>query len=109
MHHRSAFEQQGLAKDMPVSELGWVKLDGRGEIAKFSSAVVKAKGKDVIQDTPDDLGDLAEKQLLGLIKQYRDPNQGYMSRPRPDFDFRYVGPYDHFCLLYTSPSPRDRG
>ncbi|MEP6444948.1 MAG: double-strand break repair protein AddB [Hyphomicrobiales bacterium] len=98
MHHRGAFEPQSLAQDMPVSELGWVKLDGREDQAHLQSAIQSVK-KDEVPDTPDDLGDMAEKQLLGLIKQYRDPNQGYMSRPRPDFDFRYVGPYDHLARV----------
>ncbi|MEP1444046.1 MAG: double-strand break repair protein AddB [Hyphomicrobiales bacterium] len=98
MHHRGAFEPQGLAKDMPVSELGWVKLDGREDQAHLQTAIQSVK-KGEVPDTPDDLGDMAEKQLLGLIKQYRDPNQGYMSRPRPDFDFRYVGPYDHLARV----------
>ena len=98
MHHRGAFEPQGLAKDMPVSELGWVKLDGREDQAHLQTAIQSVK-KGEVPDTPDDLGDMAEKQLLGLIKQYRDPNQGYMSRPRPDFDFRYAGPYDHLARV----------
>lgn len=98
MHQRGAFVAQGLAKTMPVSELGWVKLDGREEQAHFQTAIQSVR-KGEVPDTPDDLGKLTDAQLIGLIRQYRNPDQGYMSRPRPDFDFRYVGPYDHLARV----------
>lgn len=81
-----------------VSALGWVKLNGRSQRAEFQSALKNA-GKGEHQDTPDDLGKLAEEQLIGLIRQYRNPKQGYMSRPRPDFKFRYEGDYDHLARV----------
>ena len=28
---------------------------------------------------------------------------------RPSFEFGFLGAYNNDCLLYTSPSPRDRG
>lgn len=98
MQQEGAFDFIAPLSSRTVSQLGWVKLDGRTNTALFKPAIIKAK-KGEIQDTPDDLGDLAKQQLIDLIRQYRDPNQGYMSRPRPDFKFRYEGDYDHLARV----------
>lgn len=98
MQQKGSFDFIAPLSSRIVSQLGWVKLDGRTDTALFKPAVIQAK-KGEIQDTPNDLGDLAEQQLIGLIRQYRDSNQGYMSRPRPDFKFSYEGYYDHLARV----------
>lgn len=94
MQQKGAFDFKGPLSSKGVSELGWVKLDGRRDAAPFRSAIMRNSG-----DTPDGLGELAEQQLIGLIRQYRNPDQGYLSRARPDFEFRYVGDYDHLARV----------
>ena len=94
MQQKGVFDFKGPLSNQSVSKLGWVKLDGRTNKASFKSAI-GAK----TDDTPDGLGELAEEQLIGLIRQYRQPDQGYMSRPRPDFQFRYEGDYDHLARV----------
>ncbi|MEP4705373.1 MAG: double-strand break repair protein AddB [Hyphomicrobiales bacterium] len=98
MQQKGAFDRIAPFSSRSVSQLGWVKLNGREDTAPFKSALITAK-KGETQDTPDDLGDLAEQQLVDLIRQYRDPEQGYMSRPRPDFTFRFEGDYDHLARV----------
>lgn len=98
MQRSGAFDFIRPLSGKSVSVLGWVKLDGKTEKAELKSAVQTArKGED--RDTPDDLGRLAQEQLFDLVRQYRDPARGYMSRARPDFDFRYEGPYDHLARV----------
>lgn len=95
LNQKGAFDFRAPLSARATSVLGWVKLDGASDQAGFASAIEK-KDKDT---TPDDLGRLAGEQLLGLIRAYRKRDQGYMSRPRPDFQARYVGDYDHLARL----------
>ena len=94
MQQKGAFDSKGPFSSQSVSQLGWVKLDGRTDKASYRSAVISKDG-----DTPDTLGDLAGEQLHGLIREYRKPNQGYMSRARPEFKFRFKGDYDHLARV----------
>ncbi|MEO0945284.1 MAG: PD-(D/E)XK nuclease family protein, partial [Pseudomonadota bacterium] len=98
MKQRGAFDFKGGLSQKPVSVIGWVKVNGRDVVAPFKPANIMDK-KNEPGDTPEELGALAERQLISLIRQYRSPSQGYMSRPRADFETRFQGDYDHLARI----------
>ncbi|MEM8795134.1 MAG: double-strand break repair protein AddB [Pseudomonadota bacterium] len=98
MIQAGAFDFLGHLSNRSVAELGWLKLDGLSDEVALRSAVETPK-KDEPAFLPDDLGALALEQITSMIRAYRNPDQGYMSRPRVDFQFRHEGPFDHLARV----------
>lgn len=98
MIKRGAFNFVSPFSSRPISEIGWLKFDGLTNEPKFTSALIKPK-KGEVGDTAEDLGDLAEDQLIKIVRAYRNQEKAYLSRPRPDFEITYESPYDHLARV----------
>jgi ATP-dependent helicase/nuclease subunit B len=77
---------------LAVAGLVHVRLSGAGE----GGAWLPVAGADV---DPAVLAVEARARLEALVARYRDPLQGYASRPRIAFERRLDGPYDHLARV----------
>ena len=87
LHKRS----KAIKTDKEVAQVGSIASNGDAEIGKMISDAMQKVGKE---------GVITVEEAKSLDTEL-DVVEGMM------FDRGYLSPY--FCLLYTSPSPRDRG
>jgi ATP-dependent helicase/nuclease subunit B len=75
-----------------VETLAWLALGRVGRFDPFRSAVDR-------DWTADRLGAEALVRLKALILAYAAEDKPYLSRARPQFETRYVSPYDHLARV----------
>lgn len=82
----------------PISELKYVKVSGSGEGGEVCE-VTALPTRTAPPVTAEDLAEAVMAKLRGLIAMYRNPKQGYPSRPRIQFSRQTGGPYDHLARV----------
>lgn len=88
----------GLPK-APPGELTYVEVTGRDPAGRVEvRAAPDGDGKSVLVSA--DAANAALDGLIGLVRQYRDPERGYASRTAPQFVKLYASDYDHLARVF---------
>lgn len=83
---------------LPITELLYVKLSGGTEPGEAREAAGRERSG-AVTVAADDLAAKAHAKLVALANLYRNPGQGYASRPRVQFSRQTGGPYDHLARV----------
>lgn len=84
--------------ERPISELKYVKLSGSGEGGEVCE-VTAPPTRTAPPVSAEDLAEAVLAKLRGLIATFRNPKQGYPSRPRIQFSRQTGGTYDHLARV----------
>ena len=90
----AALAKAGAFEGIPAAAIGalvYAKLGGAKQAGDWKTL---APGKEIAD--ADVFSDEALEGLRRLLKRYGDPNQAYLSRPRPQF-VSHAGDYDHLA------------
>ena len=80
------------------------------EISSMDSAYEEQTGREQALEAENAKLREHKERLTALEVQLRDKNQGlYDDKAMLDKNVKYLRDENERCLLYTSPSPRDRG
>lgn len=80
--------------DRPIGELAYLHLKGGEAGGIWERRGVTADGSD-----PDALADAARDGLIELVRTFRDPATGWISRRHVRFEKDRSGPYDHLARV----------
>lgn len=80
--------------DRAIGELAYLHLKGGEEGGRWEARGKAKDGRD-----PAALADAAKEALIALVRGFRDPAQGYVSRRHVRFQKDRTGPYDHLARV----------